>query len=513
MTKAEMSLATDQHLLKLFNELPDETAQINPRRRWSEDLSRAGGSAQLSYEFGELIKDDPDRFPQIIPKLDPDRHGVYAGAALEALAKVGFPTDILLQFVEGFKQRGFTSERFRSQAASALENVAERGQGLPQSILALLKEWLSSFSTPELEHYRSKDEQHSDLKSPILFDIGGSHSLPDGRGNIVRAIAEGYLRQVPPNLKGWAEFIRSQLGVEPHPAVWVDMLSRMPPLLNDDPKEATELFDQVIHNCPEVLQYAWALHFISRTIGWFEPKETAQGWLEILQANPSNFSQQAYGELLLVQYLQYQDEWSIEQIRHHLATQDHEALLCGLAHAASHLWAQRRWRAIAAEILYTLASSSSQSIQHTVASVFHWNRDHFELNSGMVKLIQAVCNNQGVLLEAASNLAEIIETEELIEHNPEVVVEICKSMLRIGAELTNPARATTLIAESLKTTAIKLHRQRSYREVGLDIFEQLLTLNLRETRSALETLDRRPDRPGSFIAPRRRLRSRRDRPN
>lgn len=332
--------------------------------------------------------------------------------------------------------------------------------------------------------------------------------LPGGRGNIVRAIAEGYLRQSSPDLEGWTKFIKSQLSVEPHPAVWVDILTRMPPLLNGDRTDATELFDQVIRNCPEVLQYAWALHFISRTIGWFEPKETVQDWLEMLRSNHFNFSQQAYGELLLIQYLQHQDEWSVERIRHHLATQDYEAILCGLAHAASHLWVQRRCRAIAAEILYTLASSSATSVQHAVASVFRWSRDHFKLDIGMSKIIQAVCKNQGVLLEVANDLTEIIEAEELVDNNPEVVAEVCQSLIDIGAELTNPARPTAFVAESLTMSAIKLHRQPLYREDGLQIFEQLLALNLRETRSALEMLDRRPTRLGAYVTPRRRLRRR-----
>ena len=231
----------------------------------------------------------------------------------------------------------------------------------------------------------------------------------------------------------------------------------------------------------------------------------------MLQANNSNFSQQAYGELLLIQYLQYQDEWSVERIRDHLVNQDqdNEAILCGLAHAASHLWVKRRCRAIAAEILCSLVSSSATSIQHAVASVFRWSRDHFELNGGMVKLIQSACKNQGVLLEAANDLTEIIEAEELVDNNPEIVAEVCESLLGIVTELTNPARATAFIGESLTTIAIRLHRQPSYREVGLQIFEQLLTLDLRETRSALETLDRKPNRTGLHIAPRRRLRGRR----
>jgi len=314
----------------------------------------------------------------------------------------------------------------------------------------------------------------------------------------------------PPHLEGWAKFIRSQLSVEPHPAVWVDILTRMPPLLNGDRTQATELFDQVIRNCPEVFQYAWALYFISDTIGWFEPKETVQGWRSILQSNHSNFSQQAYGELLLIQYLRYQDEWSVARIRHHLTTQDNEAILCGLAHAASHLWFKQRCRAIATEVLYTLASSSSISVQKAVARIFRLSRDDFKFDRGMRKIIQAVCQNQKVLLEAASDLTEIIEVEELTDNNPEIVAEVCHSLLSIGVELTNPARPTALLAESLTTIAIQLHRKplALYREVGLQIFEQLLALNLRETRSALEVLDRRPMRQGYYRAPRKRLRKR-----
>lgn len=508
MTKDEMSHASDQHLLNLFNELSDETEWNHPRRQWSDDRSRAGGAIQQSREFGELVKEDPARFIRILPRLEPQRHESYVGDALEDLAGTDFPANDLIRIVEELDQRGFVSEGFRSEVAHALEKIAERNQGLPQSSLSLLEGWLSNHFQPELEHCRSKEEQCSDLKSPILFGMGGSHILPGGRGNIVRAIAEGYLRQNPPDLRDWARFIRSQLGVESHPAIWVDILTSMPLLLNGNRAEATELFDQVIRNCPEVLQYAWALYFVSRAIGWFEPKETVQGWLEMLRLDNSNFSQQAYGELLLIQYLQYQDEWSVERIREHIAAQDHEAILCGLAHAASHLWVQRRCRAIAAEILYTLACSSHASVQHAVAAVFRWSQDNFRLDQGMEKIIQAVCKNQGVLLEAANDLTEIIEAEELVETRPEVVVEVCESLVGIAAELSNPARATALIAESLTTIAIKLHRQPPYREVGLKIFEQLLALNLRETRSALETLDRRPIRPGSYTSPRRRLRRR-----
>lgn len=284
---------------------------------------------------------------------------------------------------------------------------------------------------------------------------------------------------------------------------------QLPSLLSGERIQATELFDAVIRNCPEVLQYRWALYFISRTIGWFEPKETVQGWLEMLWKDDSSFCHQTYGELLFIQYFQYQDEWSVAKIDHHLASRDDEAVLCGLAHAASHMWVQRRCRAKAAEILYNLSSSNIEAIQTAVASVFLQSRDHFELDSGMRLLIPAVCKNKSLLLKAASDIIEIIENNGFVDTEPQLVSEICQSLLsQLGKELDNPTRTLVFAADSLTTFAIQLHRQEQYREVGLKIFEQLLSLNLRETRSALEVLDRRPNRLSFYQPPRRKRRRR-----
>ncbi|MBW4501494.1 MAG: TIR domain-containing protein [Scytonema hyalinum WJT4-NPBG1] len=503
MNVEEMTRASDQHLLNLFDELADITKADYFKRR--SDLSRAGGASSQAYEFGKLVKDDPKRFLRIMPHLQPQRHESYAGNAIRELAESDFPANNLIELVENLEQRGFVSENFRSKAASALEKIAENNQGLPQSVLSLLENWLSSHSQPDLAHYRSDEQRSYQANSPILFGVRGSHTLPGDRGDIVRAIAAGYLKQNPPDLQNWARVIQSRLGVEPHPAVWVDILTDMPPLLNGDRTQATQLFDAVIRNCPEVLQYQWALYFISRTVGWFEPKETVQGWLEMLWADGSSFCRQAYGELLFIHYFQYQDEWSVAKISHHLTTQDNEAVLCGLAHAASHMWVQRRCRTKAAEILYNLAPSNIEAIQSALASVFFQSRKYFELDSGMRLLIPAVCKNKPLLLKAASDIIEIIENNNFVDTEPQLVSEICQSLLsKLGKEQDNPTRPLVFAAESLTTLAIQLHRQHKYRQIGLKIFEQLLSFNLRETRSALEVLDRKPNRLSFYQAPRRR---------
>ena len=509
MNVEEMTRASDQQLLNLFNELADITEEDYWKRQ--RDLSRAGGGSSQAYEFGKLVKDDPERFLRILPQLQPQRHESYTGNAIRELAESDFPANNLIELVVNLEQRGFVSEDFRSDTASTLDKIAERNQGLPQSILCLLENWLSAHSQPDLAHHRSEEQRSHQLNSPIIFGFGGSHFLPSGRGSIVRAIAAGYLEQNPPDLQNWARVIQSRLGVEPHPAVWVDILTHMPPLLNGDRAQATQLFDVVIRNCPEVLQYRWVLYFLSRTVGWFEPKETVQGWLEMLWAEGSSFCHQAYGELLFIHYFQYQDEWSVAKIDYHLAKKDDDAILCGLAHVASHMWVQKRCREKAAKILYNLAPSNIEAIQSVVASVFFQSREHFELDSGMRLLIQAVCKNKQLLLKAASDIIEIIENNSFVDTEPQLVSEICQSLLsKLGKELDNPTRPLVFAAESLTTLAIQLHRHRQdkYRKVGLKIFEQLLSLNLTQTRSALEMLDRKPNRLSFYQAPRRRRRRR-----
>jgi nucleoside phosphorylase len=193
MTKDEMSHASDEHLLNLFNELSDQTEWGYPRGRFSNGLSRSGGAVQQSREFGELTKNDSERFLRLLPQLQPQKHESYVGNAVEVLAETNFPASELIQIIEELDQRGFSSEEFRSEVASALEKIAKRNQGLPQSSLQLLQRWLPDHSQPALEHHQSTELRHRNLRSPILFRMSSSHTLPHGRGSIVRAIAEGYL--------------------------------------------------------------------------------------------------------------------------------------------------------------------------------------------------------------------------------------------------------------------------------------------------------------------------------
>ena len=146
----------------------------------------------------------------------------------------------------------------------------------------------------------------------------------------------------------------------------------------------------------------------------------------------------------------------------------------------------------------------SRTLTGEVFSIVVWLvRDTFELNPKMKHIVQAVSENQPVLLASADNLIEIIEP--LTAQKPAIVSQVCQNVIKaIGEDFNDTTVSWVYLSESLTNIAITLHRQPNYRQIGLELFEQLLALNVREARTALDILDRNPQRRGHLPARRRR---------
>jgi len=492
MTVSEMSSASDEDIQKLIDELPDETAWDNPKPRSTHDFSRAGGAIQQARVLAMVAQESPERIARLVPYLKPNRHELYAGAAVEGIAKSNMPASEVIRLFEMLCQQGFTSDAFKSYACEALEKLAQRCKGLPPSVLQVLESWLDSTARPVWQAEQEGSitrKEHS--KTSILFGAGFTFSVPSGRGAVMKAIVAGYLKQEPPNIGRWATILQHRLVKERHPAIWVQALIYMPVLFNGDTAKATTLYDSVIRLCPQVLGSYFGIYGIARIIGRITPKEMVHGWLENLLNDESSFCRQAYGELLVLCHFHYRDDWSKERIRQLLVSTKDLAVLCGLAHAASHLWYNNSDRSKVAEILTALAASDDESIQIAVAGLFHWHREQFDLSLEMRIVITAVLRNTSLLIRSATELIE-----SLVPYtgtDPELVFQVCKQIVSVSSTtIGNPNNRLALAADSLTSIALTLHRQSSYREAGMWLFEQLLSMNVREARSALEILDRKP---------------------
>jgi hypothetical protein len=146
---------------------------------------------------------------------------------------------------------------------------------------------------------------------------------------------------------------------------------------------------------------------------------------------------------------------------------------------------------MATRILSSLASSDDESVQRAVAGVFRLTRDYFEIDDSMRLIIESVCSNPSVLLFAAEDIIQVLEG--ITGAEPQLVSRICGDIIKFGRDqIGKPGASWVFVADTLTNIALTLHRQNAYREVGLQLFEQLIALNVREAKDAIELLDRRP---------------------
>ncbi len=490
LTANELQKASDIDLLNLLKELPDKTGSQNPKMRWSLNFERAGGAWQLAREFGALAKQAPERVLSLLDQLSPGDQETYAGEALEGLADTNVPTGTLTACINSLEKRGFSSGRFLEGAANALKLRASRENGLPESILETLKDWLTFHPEPDVREYK-ETEHGSNVKEgrEILYGTSWTWGIPNGRRPILEAIAEGYLQQSPPDYEGWANVIASRIGVEQHPAIWVMTLMRMPQLFNWDRGRATALFDSVIKNSPSVLDYAPALCSIAHVVRLCEPRATVQKWMNMLRLRRTDFSQQAYGEFLFLYHCCYSDSWSMDRCRKLLRSKRPNRALLGLAHGASHSWKHSNCRNHANRVLLQLASSTDPLIVKAVANLFRLLRDEIELDQSMRQLILRLAKNRQAVLEVAEDLLDILTP--VTPQEPKLLVQLSNALLRFGGEEVK-RYAWSTVPENMTSIALTLHRQKRFRAAGLKLFESLIEMNLSQAKSALDVLDRNP---------------------
>jgi hypothetical protein len=262
-------------------------------------------------------------------------------------------------------------------------------------------------------------------------------------------------------------------------------------LFNGDAIQATHLYGAVIQICPAVLRHRVAIYAVARAIGRFQPKDLVHGWLDTMLADSSSFCRQAYGELLMLYNCHHGSTWSDERVRTHLKNAADPAMVRGLAYAAGHLWREHSCQAKATEVLCALAAHPDTSIQSAVAQLFGLNRDNLSLNSSMRRIIKTVGVYPPVLLKSARDLLDAIAPFAGTE--PDLVAQVSETVLRVMEnEGSSPARSMSFSPDTLTDIALTLHRQTTHRERGLKLFEQMLAMNIREARSALDLLDRKP---------------------
>lgn len=505
MTNDKMEKAEDDEIIKLFDELNDMTGWDHPRHQWKTD-KHVGGVIPTSRELGSFAEKQPDRAITLLARFKPGLQETPAGAIIGGLTKASFPSEKIFSAIRDLDSRGFSSNTFRTDVARALENKAHADNGLPDDMLQMMESWLPTHPIPTADSMKA--EKESDDFDTILWGHGNIFVYPGGRDLIFDALAKGYLLREPCDVAGLAKVIERALSYEKHPDVWNIILTHMPVLFNGNRGTAVYLYDQVLTNFLKSRKNLFDVRSVAHVLHLVSDQSIVEKWLALIRDGAWGEGPQVFGELLML-YLccKPDDPWANAQIRIHLENPGEIHVQRGIAFSAAENWHIQQCQSISTEVLVSLANRDDEKIATAISRVFH-HGEKVPLNIEMRRIIQAILQNDKIVMKSAESLIEGIEYA--ISSEPQLVYHICSRFLDIGTdEVRNMATRYATLAEPIVSIALTLHRMPLYRDQGLRLFERLIESNIQEARHALDMLDRRPIATRAQMnLPRRRRRRR-----
>lgn len=496
MSARQMEHSSDESILNLFAELTDGSGLHHPR------LELTGGSMAASGQLVELTKHDPARGLQIARRLEPKLHERPVGMVLQAAAEATtIDREKLFAEIVHHEQRGFCSPDYRWCVAYGLSSLGNRNQsGLPDSVCEMLRRWLvDSTGVGYQEDLSDKDQS---FPRSILVPGGYGLDFPSGNYPILRALTVGYLCRTPPELTLWFQLLEQHLNRTENPQVWQALAPDA--LLWIDQVErvtATDFLRRLFAKCPELLNVSCGLNLVAHFQRWL-PVELTRGWLDLLCHKESRWSAQAYGELLVVRAERLpSDSWSCSEIERWLrldaaTSQQVAAVHEGIALMSGLSVCDERLQGKATEWLQRLGTSRLPGVTAGLLSSFPFQEPLGygpEIESVLRILVEQPHHLQHPHLEALFESLKVY-----VSFAPESVLAIAQHLvaLNIQRQADGKLAASNHVTE-LVDLSITLQDLDGFVDAGLDLFDQLQTLNHPEVELALDEkrlLGSRPNR-------------------
>ena len=493
MSSEQMARATNDQILKLFEDLTDDTEWNHPKRRFSHQ----GGSVQASREFADFAKNAPERALQIIKQFRAGDQERPSGYALAALGAGTVSPERLITCIRELEEKGFASEEYKSSAARCLREIARRAGGLDDITCGLLEGWLSLWipeadeqNTSHVGTPQTADEQYDS----ILWGLGCLEGLPQGNYPILDALMLGYLLRKPKNVEDWLAVLERHLARREDPNVWCTMANHLDHIFHVDQHRSLLFLERLFNQYPTVLETVVGVRLIGRILDRIPCKmfnRILAGWISG-KWSPGPL---AAGEITALKLCRNPAESEArERVERSLVGADYDpsvvtALRIGIAHTLVVAWREPHLRELVTPLLVRLASIQNADISKALSAVF-LKTDPLPPDEFTRQILEAFLKQSSILNAGACHF----------------VIERMKGLLREGWCLTLVQKvAITLAGDELEDTspgrprdvsglvdiALTLHRLPETRISGLDLFERLMDLDVYEVPDRLKTLDRR----------------------
>ncbi|MDB5308651.1 MAG: hypothetical protein JWO38_2853 [Gemmataceae bacterium] len=479
VSHTEMDGLADAEIIALFDELPDSTEGHHPND-WM-----VGGSVQLSREFEEFAKGHPDRAVAVLERLRPGAQERPAAHGIRGLVAAKRPVSEVIALVRQLDARGFTGQEFRETVAFSLDDLG-RADGLPDAACELLHRWRLA-AWPDNDRDEDERGERDDSRRPasILWQYGGTVTLPHGRFPVLSALTRGYLCRRPHAADLWLGMLRDHVEREEGLTNWRAMCLYLGDVCCcSDRDQARAFLDRLFERFPDVTRCQLGVRLLARVSQLLseDGRQRAYGMVREWGADRGS---QAFGELVCLRHLQQsEDLWASQQVEAALAESTnpgHEWVSVGVAFAAAHLWEEPACRARAAEVLCRLIPRSAERIAYAAMTVYR-TRDELPLDEPMLRLLRQVEAHPDVLVRSGVDEAFFDHLLDAFVVDVELVCRIGEEAVRrLGAELQSVQHRLYMASPALIDISLRLQRSGGdYRRRGMELFETLLDLGVTE---------------------------------
>lgn len=492
MSADQMAKAQDEEVLRLFDELTDETTWDHPKS-WER-----GGSIQASRSFEDLAKKHPDRALGLIEKLEPGKHERPVGYAIRGLAEENaLRPEELRSLVHSLDERGFASEDFRQDAARCLRAVAFRMKGLPDATCQMLERWLNPWTPPDEP---SPENSEKDEERSVLWGMGSAVVSPWGNYPLLDAISTGYLCREPTAANSWLTTLERHLGTSEDPKVWQSLAIELKYLGNAEQARAATFLSTLFERFPNTLQSRQGAILLT-FVRWWLPKPIMWDALTQLIEGSWQPGPRAAGELLLLCHALDRDDQDYERLVEDVITgnecdlittpdQLHDLRL-GIAATAANIWKTAELRERASQVLSRLLLVEEDGLPREIMDVFRVTNPLPE--DEYTRQLLAHMPHHLACLEHASPFL-IDRLKELLSNSAfvEVVCDAAEAVVAVGARKIGDFRTRWAgDGKDLVEIAITLQRFETTRERGLTLFERLMSFERLYIPKLLQEIDRR----------------------
>ncbi|MBW0152120.1 MAG: hypothetical protein KXJ53_13005 [Phenylobacterium sp.] len=487
MEAGSMGKAKDREILKILDEVPDDTEWDHPRS-WMR-----GGNIQLSRAFAEFAKADPERALRLMEQFEPGKQERAAGYALDSISENAGYDDALQAALIDLHDRGFGADEYRGSAAHAITKIAQRGS-VTEDVIEILIGWLTVAVEPEKPeegHTEDPADQTEERKQArqqsILWGLHGGTILPGGNYPILAALISILLKGEAGRDRLIGIFT-DHLARERDPKVWKALLLRLSNSGGATPDVVSTFIRALFDKFPTLLESREAIIFLAYAQRW--DKALVYDLILPWDASENPLLHQAQGELVgLIALVNGTPPWTDLLAR--LEADGSEEAKIGLAHAAANLWRESKYHKAAGELLTRLMMGASRDRVSAITDVFRLT-DELRPDPTTLAFMKGLAD-PNVDLRGVPSTFVVERLQSLLPHAASDVGAIAQKLVDSWkADLGDTRTSASMSAPELTDLALTLHRLGgTSREVGVSIFEALIDFDAYGARETLAEIDGR----------------------